>query len=165
MLAVNDVFVCYICCCLPLQFYGGAAQDFGAARPLWESYGWSIFKLQDPPAAANLDNVKIQVRNSITITVSNCCVAPCGLSISCSLLPDLIIPSAWPALLAGSSVLNLAGAAASTHSQSIPAAAVQTHTYIHSYIHTYIHTYIDIYIHTHTYLDTYIHTPCMYVGI
>jgi hypothetical protein len=77
ILAVNDIFVC----CLPLQFYGGAAQDFGTARPLWESYGWSLFKLQDPPAAANLDDVKIQVRNSInrlfpTLLAGASCVFP-----------------------------------------------------------------------------------------
>lgn len=44
-----------------LQIYGGAAQDFGSARTNWESYGWSLFKLMDPPAGTYKDHVKIQV--------------------------------------------------------------------------------------------------------
>jgi hypothetical protein len=60
-------------CCLSLpQFYGGAAQDFGSARPLWESYGWSLFKLQDPPAESNLDHVKIQVQGTTQKALGEC---------------------------------------------------------------------------------------------
>lgn len=40
--------------------YGGAVQDFGPTRPLWESYGWSLFKLQDPPANTSKADVNIQ---------------------------------------------------------------------------------------------------------
>lgn len=41
--------VCCDCCCL--QVYGGAAQDFGAYKTSWETYGWSLFKL----SASGLD--------------------------------------------------------------------------------------------------------------
>lgn len=47
-----------------MQIYGGAAQDFGSGatgKPNWESYGWSLFKLQNMPIEH--DDIKIQVRS------------------------------------------------------------------------------------------------------
>jgi hypothetical protein len=62
---VGLLTLCICCMWSPLlQFYGGAAQDFGPLRPLWESYGWSLFRLQNPPAESNLEYVKIQVSRS-----------------------------------------------------------------------------------------------------
>ena len=63
--SVGLLTLCICCMWSPLlQFYGGAAQDFGPLRPLWESYGWSLFRLQNPPAESNLEYVKVQVSRS-----------------------------------------------------------------------------------------------------
>lgn len=41
---------------LLLQFYGGSAQDFGAQKPAWETYAWSLFRPPMPPSDTPLPN-------------------------------------------------------------------------------------------------------------
>jgi hypothetical protein len=61
---LNDCLLCAFLPCLvppPMQIYGGTAQDFGPTRPNWESYGWSLFKLSNPPDSTYNTDVKVQV--------------------------------------------------------------------------------------------------------
>lgn len=76
-----------------MQVYGGAAQDFGTARPNWESYGWSMFRLADPPTG-NRPDVIIQV-NSGSSQAYRQRAASCALVVLAEqlLMPNIAVQS------------------------------------------------------------------------
>lgn len=47
--------------------YGGAAQDFGAGRANWETYGWSLFRLAAPPTSTGTNNGETPITTDVKI--------------------------------------------------------------------------------------------------
>jgi hypothetical protein len=57
---------------LVLQVYGGAAQDFGAGRANWETYGWSLFRLAAPPTSTGTNSGETPITTDVKIQVWGC---------------------------------------------------------------------------------------------